>query len=243
SSGTLAVLPIRGGGALAEASNVVQHHGSGADPRRQGGPHAHCIVPDPGGRNVLSCDLGADQVFVYRLDAEAGRLVPAISPSAHLEPGSGPRHIAFHPHGRWAYVINELGNTMTAFTYDPDTGRLDEIGSVSTLPEGYAETSYCADVHVAPSGRYVYGSNRGHDSIVTLRVDEPTGMVEPVSWEPTQGSFPRNFFLSPDGTWLLAANQKGDNVVSYRVDVETGLLEPTGHTLRVSMPVCLLPLF
>jgi len=242
SSGTVAVLPIEAGGALGEATDVVQHEGSGADPRRQEGPHAHCIVPDPGDRFVLSCDLGTDRVMIYRLDAAAGSLLPAAAPYALLAPGSGPRHIAFHPNGRWAYVINELGNTMTAFTYQADTGRLDEIGSVSTLPAGYAETTYCADVHVAPSGRYVYGSNRGHDSIVILRVDEATGMVTPVGWEPTQGSFPRNFFLSPDGTWLLAANQKGDSVVSYRVDVATGLLEPTGHTLRVSMPVCLLPL-
>ncbi len=243
SSGTVAALPIQGGGALGEASDVVQHQGSGADPQRQDGPHAHCIVPDPGGQFILSCDLGADRVMVYRLDTEAGRLLPATTPSVRLAPGAGPRHVAFHPNCRWAYVINELGNTMAAFTYDPDLGLLTEIGDVSTLPEGYTETSYCADVHVAPSGRYVYGSNRGHDSIVILRVDEATGMVEPIGWESTQGSFPRNFYLSPDGTWLLAANQKGNNVVSYRVDVESGLLEPTGHSLEVSMPVCLLPLF
>ena len=241
SSGSVAVLPILADGVLGPASDVVQHQGTGADSDRQEGPHAHFIHPDPAGRFVLACDLGTDEVKVYRLDADRGTLTPNDPPSVRLAAGQGPRHLAFHPNGRWVYVINELGSTMTAFSYDGGRGILTETGTVSTLPEGYAQVSYCADVHVAPSGRYVYGSNRGHDSIVILRVDAATGMVKVVGFESTQGSYPRNFCLAPGGDWLLAANQKGDSLVSYWVDVESGLLRSTGHGLRVSMPVCLLP--
>ncbi len=238
-SGTVAVLPVLADGALGPATHVVQHEGTGPH-RNQGGPHAHLIRQDPAGRYVLACDLGTDEVKVYRLDVDQGRLTPNDPPSLKVRAGQGPRHLEFHPNGLWVYVINELGSTMTACAWDGERGALTEIGTVSTLPAGYADVSYCADVHVAPSGRYVYGSNRGHDSIVVMQVDATTGMVTPLGWESTRGSYPRNFYLAPAGDWLLAANQKGDSVVSFRVDVATGMLTPTGYSLRVSMPVCLL---
>ena len=241
SSGSVAVLPVEEDGSLGPAADVVQHEGIGAHPRRQEGPHAHFIRQDPAGRFVLACDLGTDEVKIYRLDAERGTLTPNNPPALRVAEGQGPRHLAFHPNGRWVYVINELGSTMTACTWDAERGILSEIGTVSTLPDGYLDRSYCAEVHVAPSGRYVYGSNRGHDSIAIMRVDAASGMVRVIGFESTQGSYPRNFYLSPEGDWLLAANQKGDSIVSYWVDVESGLLRSTGHGLRVSMPVCLLP--
>jgi len=240
SSGTLAVLPVLADGALGPASHVVQHEGSGPH-RNQSGPHAHYVRQDPTARFVLACDLGTDEVRIYRLDVDLGRLIPNDPRALRVPAGHGPRHLDFHPNGRWVYVINELASTMTACAWDGERGALTEIGTVSTLPQGYGDVSYCADVHVAPSGRFVYGSNRGHDSIVTVGVDPATGMIAPLAWQPTQGSYPRNFYLSPGGDWMLVANQKGDNIVSYRVDAATGRLAPTGYALSVSMPVCLLP--
>ena len=237
-SGTVAVLPILSEGQLGEATDVVQHQGSGADPDRQKGPHAHSIFPDPANRFVLSADLGIDAVFVYRLDTANGKLVPNQPAKASTPAGSGPRHLAFHPNGRFVYVINELGSTMTAFTYDGERGVLSEIETISTLPEGYAERSYCADVHVHPSGRFLYGSNRGHDSIAIFAIDEATGKLTPIGYESTQGNFPRNFAIDPTGTYLYAANQNTDNIVAYRIDQATGKLTPTGHVVQVGTPVC-----
>jgi 6-phosphogluconolactonase len=240
SSGTLAVLPIREDGSLAPASDVVQHVGSGPNERRQSHAYAHSIWPDPAGRFVLSCDLGCDKVFVYRLDLDSGKLIPNDPPFGVTHPGAGPRHLAFHPSDRWVFVIDEIDSTLTVFDYDASRVALAEIECVSTLPAGFTGQSTCADVHVAPSGRLVYGSNRGDDSIVVFAVDESTGHLSYVEHIPTGGRTPRNFALTPDGSLLLAANQDGNDVIAFRVDTTTGRLTPTGARAEFPMPVCLL---
>ena len=237
-SGSLTVFGVRPDGGLEPASQIIQHAGSGPVADRQEGPHAHCIVPDPTGRFALAADLGIDQVLVYRIDAEGKRLVPADPPFVAFTPGAGPRHIAFHPTGRWVYVTGELNSTLTILSWDSERGRLEPIQVVSTLPEGWTGTNYPAEVTVAPSGRFVYMSNRGHDSITIFAVNAVTGKLTPVGHEPTQGAFPRHFALDPTGAFLVAANQNSDNVVVFRADAETGRLTPTGHTVTVPMPVC-----
>jgi 6-phosphogluconolactonase len=177
--------------------------------------------------------------MVYQLELAHGKLVPSDPPWVDLHAGAGPRHFAFHPTLRYAYVINELDSTLTTFAYDRAQGTLTELDSISTLPDDFGEHNTCADVHVSPSGRFVYGSNRGHDSIAIFAVDESTGKLSPVGHESTQGKTPRNFALDPTGALLLAANQDTDTVVSFWVDQRTGALTPTGHVTDVPAPVCL----
>ena len=237
-SGSLTVFPVREDGSLEPASQVIQHAGTGPVADRQEGPHAHSILPDPTGRYALAADLGIDKVMVYRIDLEAKRLEPADPPSADLTPGAGPRHLAFHPNGRWLYVTGELDSTLTVFAWDGERGRLGRMQAISTLPAGWTGTNYPAEVAVASSGRFVYMSNRGHDSIAIFAVDETTGTLTPAGHEPTQGAFPRHFAIDPTGAFMLVANQDGDNVVVFRVDQLTGKLSPTGHVVTVPMPVC-----
>jgi 6-phosphogluconolactonase len=238
-SGSAAVLPVLSGGELGEATDVAQHSGSGADPRRQKGPHAHSIVLDRTNRFAFVPDLGLDKIMIYQLDLTRGKLKPNDEPWAKVNAGSGPRHFTFHPGGGYAYVINELDSTLTAFTYDETNGRLREIQTISALPEDFSDTSHCADVHILPSGRFLYGSNRGHDSIVVCEIDKDTGKLTCVGYESTQGKSPRGFAIDPTGNFLLAANQNSDSVVTFRIHQETGELTPTGHITEVSMPVCL----
>jgi 6-phosphogluconolactonase len=237
-TGNVCVLPIGDDGSLGAATDVVQHQGSGPNARQEG-PHAHSITPDPENRCLYALDLGIDKIMIYRLDPSRGKLLPADPPWVQVSPGSGPRHLAFHPHGGFAYAINELNSTITAFAYDDATGALQERGTVSTLPADFAEPNTCADIHVAPSGRFVYGSNRGHDSIAIFAVDPETGELLVVGHEPTQGANPRNFAIEPTGGFLLAANQDSDTIVSFRIDGATGELTPTGHVTEVPTPVCL----
>ena len=237
-SGSLTVFPVRMDGSLEPASQVIQHAGSGPVADRQEGPHAHCIIADPTGCFALAADLGIDKVMVYRIDLEAKRLEPADPPSADLAPGAGPRHLAFHPNGRWLYVTGELDSTLTVFAWDAERGRLQHVQAISTLPEGWQGINYPAEVAVASSGRFVYMSNRGHDSIAIFAMDETSGKLTLVGHEPTRGSFPRHFSLDPTGAIMLVANQDGDNVVVFRVDQVTGTLTPTGHAVEVPMPVC-----
>ncbi len=238
-SGSLTVFPVRADGSLDPASQVLQHAGSGPVADRQEGPHAHCIVPDPTGRFALAADLGIDKVLVYRIDLDARRLEPADQPGASLAAGAGPRHIAFHPNGRWVYVTGELDSTLSVFSWDAARGILRSAQVLSTMPEGWQGINYPAEVAAAPSGRFVYVSNRGHDSIANFAVDEATGKLASIGYEPAQGSFPRHFALDPTGAFMLVANQNGDNVVAFRVDVASGKLTPTGHEVAVPMPVCI----
>jgi 6-phosphogluconolactonase len=237
-SGCIVALPILPDGTLGPASDHIQHQGSSIDPQRQEGPHAHCIVIDPTERYAFAADLGLDKILCYRLDVQRAKLTPNDVPWAQVKPGSGPRHLAFHPSGRFAYVINELNSTMVAFAYDASRGVLTELQTIRTIPEDFTETNYCADVHVSPSGKFLYGSNRGHDSIVTFRIAEDTGRLTYLGCEPSQGKWPRNFALDPSGNYLLAANQNSDNLVVFRIDPETGQPLATGHVVQVPKPVC-----
>ncbi|BCX03906.1 MAG: hypothetical protein KatS3mg053_1844 [Candidatus Roseilinea sp.] len=235
-SGSVAVLPVNADGSLAEASDFVQHHGSSVNPQRQEGPHAHSIILDPANRFAFVADLGLDKVMIYRFDAERGKLMPNEPACTPVKPGAGPRHFTFHPSGRFAYVINELDNTVTAFAYDAERGALHELQTISTLPEGYAQTSYCADVHVAASGRFLYGSNRGHDSIAIFAIHDD-GRLSSLGQEPTRGHWPRNFALDPTGRFLWAANQESDTITVFAVDATTGRLLARDQ-LHVPKPVC-----
>jgi 6-phosphogluconolactonase len=237
-SGSVCVLPLREDGSLGEASDFLQHLGSGIDPARQAGPHAHSVTLDPANRFAFVPDLGLDKLLVYRLDLQRGMLEPNTVPWFKVKPGAGPRHLAFHPTGSVAYLINELDSTVTVLSYDGRTGTFKERQVVPTLPADFRGESTCADVQVAPSGRFVYGSNRGHDSIVIYRVDPRTARLTHVAHEPTQGKTPRSFGIDPSGRFLLAANQDTDTIVPFRIHPRTGALHPTGHITQVPTPVC-----
>ena len=237
-SGSIAALPIRADGSLADPATTIQHQGSSVNPQRQAGPHAHFITADPRNRFALTCDLGLDQVLVYRLDPAKSSLVANTPPFAAVKPGSGPRHLAFDPSGRFMFLINEMGSTLTVFAYDAKRGALSEWQTISTLPEGFTGNSTCAEVQVHPSGKFVYGSNRGDDSITVFSFDEASGKLKCLEHQPTQGKTPRHFALDPAGHWLLAENQDSDSIAVFRVDAKTGRLSPTGQTVSVGAPVC-----
>jgi 6-phosphogluconolactonase len=236
--GNVALLPILKNGTLGPPSDVRQHEGSGPK-EQQKGPHAHCIILDPLERHALAADLGADKVMIYQLDPTTRKLLPGKQPFAALPAGAGPRHLTLHPNGRFAYVINELDSTMTTFKYSATAGTLTSVDTVSTLPAGFTDTSYCADVHVSPSGRFLYGSNRGHNSIVVFVIDARTGKPSLVEHVSTEGNWPRNFVIDPTGGFLLVANQRSDNVVVFKIDAKTGRLKPAGQTATLPVPVCL----
>jgi 6-phosphogluconolactonase len=237
--GTAAVLPILESGSLRAASSSVAHHGRGPNAERQEKAHAHSINVDPANRFAFVCDLGCDKVFVYRFDPTTGSLKAASA--ATLPPGSGPRHFAFHPSGRFAYSANELGSTVTTFWYDAENGTLSPVQTLSTLPASFkdANTNTVSEVVVHPSGKYVYAANRGHDSIAIFTVDAATGRLTAAGHESTQGKTPRNFNIDPSGTFLLAANQDSDSVVVFRLDPATGKLRATGQKLALRKPVCI----
>ena len=237
--GSVAVVPIGTDGTLKPPSAFIQHTGGSIDPERQKGPHAHSINLDPANRFAYAADLGLDKVLVYRFDAGKGSLVANDPPFAQVAAGAGPRHFAIHPNG-FAYVINEMSMTVTAFRRDVERGSLTELQTISTLPTGKrVEAGFStADVQVHPSGRFLYGSNRGHDSIVVFAIDQKSGRLTYVENRPTQGSTPRGFGIDPSGSYLLAANQRSDSVVVFRIDKQTGRLTPTGQTIEVGAPVC-----
>lgn len=237
-SGTAAVFPVEEQGRLGPASDVVQHEGSGPDPRRQEGPHAHSINIDPANRFAYVADLGIDRVMIYDIATERGKLMPGSPPSVAVEAGAGPRHFTFHPSGRFAYVINEMGNTITAFEHRPESGQLSVLQTVPTLPESFDGSNTTADLHILPTGDFLYGSNRGHDSIVIYAVDQEDGKLSYVGHVSTEGKTPRNFGIDPTGTYLITANQDSDSLVVFRIDPDTGGLTLTGEHVEVSMPVC-----
>ena len=237
-SGSVAVFPVQTNGLIGPPTAVIQHHGSSVNPQRQAGPHAHCIAMDAANHRAFACDLGLDKVMIYRLNETNGALTADENPWVELKPGSGPRHIALGPDGRRAYVINELGSTLTAFTYDPKHGALKEIQTVSTLPEDFHGKNTCAEVAVHPSGKFVYGSNRGDDSIAVFAVEEPSGRLDFVERQSTRGKTPRCFAIDPTGQYLIAANQDSDSIVVFRINAQTGQLTWTGQTVEVGKPVC-----
>ena len=237
--GSVEVVPVDEDGKMAEPSCFIQHDTNATAPngkKRQ--PHGHCIEPDPAGKFVLCDDLGLDKILVYRFDGAKGVLTPNDPPAADTAAGAGPRHLAFHPDGKFVYNINELNSTLGAYAYDAAKGTLAELQTLSTLPPDFKGKNSCAEVQVHPSGKFVYGSNRGHDSIAAFAIDPGTGKLTLIGHTPTGGKTPRNFALDPTGRWLLAANQDTGNVVVFKVDGQTGKLEPTGQKVEVSAPVC-----
>jgi len=239
--GSVALLPIQTNGALAPAAQVVPHTGKGPTPERQEAPHAHCILPDPSNRFALAADLGADRVFVYRLDLEGKSLskVEGEGGDAVMRPGSGPRHIAFHPTLPLVFVANELNSTVATLRFDSTRGTLSPLDMRSTVPAAWTGTNYPADIHVAASGRTVYVSNRGHNSIAVFSVAIATGALALEQVVPTDGDWPRNFSLDPTGRWLLVANQRSDSIVVFGRDPENGRLTATSQRLAIPSPVCL----
>ncbi len=241
--GNVVICPVRADGGLGEVGDVAQHTGKGADPKRQEGPHAHCALPDAAGKYVFAPDLGLDKVMIYKVDAAKGKLLP--DGFLATKPGAGPRHFDFHPSGKFAYVINELNSTLTACAYDKAKGVLTELQTVTTLPAGFSGQNYPADIHVHPSGKFVYGTNRGHNSLVAFAIDGGTGKLTLIGHESTRGKWPRNFGIDPSGRFLLAANQNSDAVATFRIDEQTGKLTAVGDLLEIPAPVCLkfIPVF
>ena len=238
-AGNVSVLPLDRNGHLGSATDVDQHQGSSINPNRQEGPHAHSIVLDRSNRYAYSCDLGTDKIMIYRFDSRKGKLTANRQPFVQVKAGAGPRHFTFHPSGRYGYVMNELDATITSFYCDSANGTLEEAQTVHTLPPGFSENNTTADIHVCPSGRFLYGSNRGHNSIVVFAIDQRTGKLRFIEHAATQGRTPRNFAIDPTGRFLLAANQDSDTIVTFRLDPPTGRLKPTGHVAQVPSPVCL----
>jgi 6-phosphogluconolactonase len=237
--GSTAVLPVGQDGKLGPASGFVQHKGSSVNPGRQKGPHAHAVALDAANWFAFVADLGLDKVLIYRFDAAKGTIEPNDPASAPVAAGAGPRHFAFHPTGKFAYAINELNSTVTAFSYDPSRGALAEIQSVPTLPEGFRGTNHPAEIQVHPNGRFVYGSNRGHNSIAVFEVDPSTGKLDPLGHQSQGIKNPRNFAIDPTGKWLLVANQDADTVLVFKIDPAKGIPGPTGNVVKVPKPVCL----
>jgi len=240
-SGSVATFPIRSDGSLGEASGFDQHHGSSIDPVRQAGPHAHSAIVSPDNRFVLVADIGLDRLYSYRLNPSPGSLEPNDPPFAALHPGWGPRHLAFHPNGRYLYLISEMGSMITTFAYDAARGTAKELQTVSTLPQGFAGKSTAAEIQVDREGKFIYASNRGDDSIGVFAIDANTGTLSPTQHISTEGKTPRAFALDPTGQYLFAANQNSANIAILRVNSTTGGLTSTGKTLTDSPePSCVI---
>jgi len=238
--GNLAVLPIQKGGTLGPATDVVQHEGcSNVNSERQEGPHAHSITISPDNRFAIAADLGKDMVISYKIDIENGKLLPSENGQVNVAPGGGPRHMDFHPNGRFAVLLNELGNTIESYRYAPETGQLELISMVSTLPKEFDGENIAADIHVHPNGKFLYASNRGHDSIIVCSIDEDSGAMEVQGYQSTMGEHPRNFSIDPTGTYLLVANRDTNDIVTFTIDSKTGLLSPNGQVIKIPQPVCI----
>jgi 6-phosphogluconolactonase len=238
-SGSVAALPVGEDGRLGAGSVAIQHHGSSINRQRQAGPHAHFIAPAPLNQFALACDLGLDKVLVYRLNQPGAILTANEPPSITVTPGSGPRHLAFHPDGRHVYLANEMASTMTVFEYQAKAGTLKELQTISLLPQGFKGQSTAAEVQVHPSGKFVYASNRGDDSIAVFGVEPKDATLKLVEHQSSVGRTPRHFAVDPAGRWLLVENQDSDNIVVLRIAEDTGRLTATGQVVDVGSPVCL----
>lgn len=235
-SGSFESLAINDDGTLSEPTAKIQDKGKSVNPSRQEGPHAHSINPDPAGKFAFGCDLGTDQIVRFEIDSESHSIKP-IGTTA-TTPGVGPRHLAFHPSGKLAFIVNELGNSVTEFHYDKQTGEMTDPQTIGTLPEDFHGNNWPAEVQVHPGGRWVFASNRGDDSIAVFELDKNTGRLSAKGRTKTGGKFPRNFRLDPDGNWLLAANQDSGTVTELKFDRQTGALQATGKSVQIGMPVC-----
>lgn len=245
-SGSAAVLPINDDGSLMPASAFVQHTtpwgwhtGQVPDAGRQEGPHAHSMTLSPDDRHAYVADLGLDKLMTYRFDGSKGALEANVPAFTALHAGAGPRHFTFHPNGRWAYVINELDNTIVAYDYSAGTGALGMKQKINTLPAGWSGTSYCADIHISPNGKFLYGSNRGHDSIAIFAIARTGGLLSLVGHQSEGIVWPRNFAIDPAGRFLYVANQNSDSIVAFAMDANTGALTPTDIRMNLPKPVCI----
>ncbi|MGB2625035.1 MAG: lactonase family protein [Candidatus Acidiferrum sp.] len=238
-SGSIASFPVHFDGSLGTASGFVQHSGTGPNKQRQDGPHAHWIGTSPDNRFALAVDLGLDQVIVYGFDSATGVFTPMLSGFAKVKPGSGPRHLAFSPNDKFAYVISEMASTVTAFSYHGKNATFSTLQTISTLPADYAKPNDAAEIAVYPSGKFLYASNRGHDSIAIFAIDRKKGTLKSLGQVLTGGKTPRHFAIDPTGSYLLAENQESNNVVVFHIDPATGSLTPTGQTIDVPSPVCI----
>ena len=236
--GSIAALPIHADGSLGAATAVIQHTGSSVNTNRQAAPHAHSIYPTPDNRFALNCDLGLDKVFAYRLDADAAKLSAGDPPFATVTPGSGPRHLAFSADRKFVYVINEIVGTITVFNYDSASAAMTEVQTISSLPKDFTALNTSAEIVLHPSGKFLYASNRGHNSIALFSVNQKTGRLTFVEHQSSLGLTPRYFTVDPSGRWLIADNQASDSVVMFAIDAGSGRLKPTGQTISVGSPVC-----
>lgn len=239
--GNVAVLPIEKDGKIGASVELAQHTGFGLNKDRQEAAHAHSIILAINNRFAFAADLGVDKIFIYAFDDKTGKLIlNHTQPFYQTKAGAGPRHFTFHKTGKIAFVINELDLTISSLAFDEKLGTLREIQTVPTLPTGISGVSNsCADIHISPNGKFLYGSNRGHNSIVSFKIDESSGKLEYIEHTSTQGKKPRNFAIDPTGKFLLVANQESDSIVVFRIDEKTGKLQPTGNTAQVPVPVCL----
>ncbi len=238
SSGSVASLPVHTDGTLGEAASLMQHAGSSVNSSRQKEPHAHSFVVSPDNRFAFAADLGIDQILCYRLDSTTARLTPNRQPFARTPPGAGPRHLTFDPAGKRMYVINELSNSVTVYDYVGDSGLLIEQQTISTLPADFHGESYCADLKITPNGKFLYGTNRGHDSLAAYRIGDD-GRPTLIAIEPSRGKGPQNLLITPDGQWLLCANMPGNNLAVFKIDAESGNLQSAGDPVTVTRPSCI----
>ncbi|HWW13752.1 MAG TPA: lactonase family protein [Candidatus Dormibacteraeota bacterium] len=236
--GSVAVFPILEHGRIGEASNFVQHTGHGTNPERQEAPHAHSIDLSPDNRFAVVDDLGLDQSIVYKFDSAKGSLIPNGAQFGKADPGAGPRHFAFGSSGKFAYVVNEMGSSVSVFAFDGSAGVLRPLQTISTIPKGFGEHNDDAEIEVHPSGKFLYASNRGHDSIAVFAIDAGKGTLTPIEYVPTKGKTPRSFEIDPTGSLLFAENQKSNSIVVFRIDQQIGRLTATDKVLEVAEPVC-----
>ena len=237
-SGSVAVFALLKDGRLGEVTSFVQHKGSSVNPERQKGPHAHAVALSPDNRFAVVADLGLDELLVYSFDAAKGTL--GTQPQVvKASPGAGPRHLVFSKEGRFLYMLNEMQSSVVAYSYDAASGALHELQTISSLPKGFSGENTAAEIEIDPSGKFLFASNRGDDSIAVFVIDSHTGMLTRVETDSTGGKTPRNFAIDPTGSWLLAANQDSDNIVVFRLDPKTGHLKPTGDVVQLPSPVCL----
>jgi len=238
-TGSVSIFSLSADGSLGEQTAFEQHEGSSIDPRRQAGPHAHAVIFDPENRFLLVPDLGLDKVVVYAFDEITGSIVRDNSNTLRLSAGSGPRSLVFHPSKTYAYVINELSSTVTVMKATGGTPFMEEIQTISTLPQGYHSDSTCADIHITPNGEFLYASNRGHDSLAIFKIRSESGTLTLQGHISVRGKIPRNFAIDPEGRFILVANQDTDNIAVFRIDQNTGMLAFTGTELEVPTPVCI----
>ncbi len=242
-SGSVAVYPILPDGSIGEMCQFIQHEGSSVNQARQAGPHAHSLVFSPDGRFAFVPDLGMDKLMTYKMSEGEKPLEEAPVPFFKTEPGAGPRHCTFSSDGKFCYLIDEINSTILALAYDKENGSFSELQCVSSLPEGISVPgNTCADIHITPDGEFLYGSNRGHNSLIVFRIDKKTGKLDYVDCQSCGGEIPRNFAIEPGGKYLICANQDTDNIVSFRIDPDSGHLTELSE-LTIHTPVCVKPYF